>query len=62
MLNLGPLGQMQSLSTYTIVTIGFPLKDESSPEDVVSLLEKAANQIVLAYPVSSILEMGFGMD
>lgn len=50
MLILGPLGQMPSLSTYTLLTLIFPIQEEPSEKYIISTLERAANQIVQAYP------------
>jgi hypothetical protein len=47
LLALGPLGQMPSLSRYTIITLGFALEDRS---DIQSILERAANEIVDSFP------------
>jgi hypothetical protein len=44
------MGQLPSVSTYTLLTLGFPLKDEPQKKYIVSTLEMAANQIVEAYP------------
>ena len=49
MLNLGPLGQFPGVCTYTILTLGFRVKDENQ-QAVISLLEEAASEIVLSYP------------
>jgi len=49
MLTIGSFGQRPGLSTYTLLTFGFPLSDSSASE-VISTLEKAANEIVEAYP------------
>lgn len=50
MFTLGPMGQLTCISTYTLVTLGFPLKDEIQQQNVVSTLEDAAAQMVEAYP------------
>jgi len=47
LLALGPLGQMPSLSRYTIITLGFALEDGS---DIQSILDQAANKIVDSFP------------
>jgi hypothetical protein len=47
LLALGPLGQMPSLSRYTIITLGFALEDGS---DTQSILDRAANEIVDSFP------------
>jgi hypothetical protein len=50
MLNLGPLGQMWGTHTYTILTLGFPIADESQQEAVIQVLSKATSEIIGAYP------------
>ena len=45
---LGPLGQLTP--TYTLITLGFPLEDESQQAPVVATLEKAAEDIIQVYP------------
>lgn len=45
---LGPLGQITP--TYTLVTLGFPLGNESQQAPVISTLEKAAEKLIQAYP------------
>lgn len=50
MFTLGPMGQLPSVSTYTLLTLGFQLKDEPQQTYIYSVLERAANQIVEAYP------------
>ena len=47
LLALGPLGQIPSLSIYTIITLGFSLGDGS---DIQSILDRAANEIVDSFP------------
>lgn len=47
LLDLGPLGQMPRLSRYTIITLGFALKDEL---DIGPILIGAANEIVDSFP------------
>jgi len=47
LLALGPLGQMPSLSRYTIITLGFALEDGF---DIQSILDQAANKIVDSFP------------
>lgn len=47
LLTLGPFGQMPSLSTYTIITLGFSLPDPSNLE---ATLSSAANSIVSSFP------------
>lgn len=49
LLRLGPLGQMPNVSTYTILTLGFPI-EAGSEQHVFSELKNAANKITLAYP------------
>jgi trichothecene 3-O-acetyltransferase len=45
---LGPLGQITP--TYTLLTLGFALENESQQAPVIKTLERAANQIIKAYP------------
>lgn len=47
MFPIGPLGQMPSLSRYTIITLGFAVKDETAAQ---SILDRAANEIVDSFP------------
>jgi hypothetical protein len=49
MLNLGPLGQLPGVCTYTLLTLGFRFRDENQ-QAVISLLEKAAGEIIFSYP------------
>lgn len=57
---LGPFGQMAP--TYTIVTLGFLLENKSQHARVISTLEKAANEIILAYPwlAGQVINEGLG--
>ena len=50
MLNLGPLGQMPQVATYTLLTLGFPIKDDADQDEVVTLLKKVANEMTVSYP------------
>lgn len=50
MFSLGPMGQMPSVSTYTLLTLIFPIKEEPAEKYVISTLQRAANEIVQAYP------------
>ncbi|KFY98591.1 hypothetical protein V498_01381 [Pseudogymnoascus sp. VKM F-4517 (FW-2822)] len=46
--SLGPLGQITP--AYTLVTLGFPIESESQQTAAVYSLEKAAGEIIQAYP------------
>ena len=50
MLKLGPLGQSPHVALYTILTLGFAVKDESHQGAIISVLEKAAIEITISYP------------
>jgi len=50
MFTLGPFGQVPSVSTYTLLTLGFQLQDATQQDAVIRKLERAANDIVVAYP------------
>lgn len=50
MLRLGPFGQQPQITTYTLLTLGFSIKDDSDQDTIVSLLEKSANEMVPCYP------------
>jgi len=50
MFSLGPFGQMPGVSTYTLLTLGFQLQEATQHDAIVSKLERAANNIVAAYP------------
>jgi hypothetical protein len=50
MLKLGPFGQMLHITTYALLTLGFPIKDDSDEDEIVSLLEIAAKEMTLFCP------------
>jgi hypothetical protein len=57
---LGPFGQVAP--TYTIVTLGFPLENESQHAPVISTLERAAHESIQAYPwlAGQVIHEGLG--
>ncbi|KFY42219.1 hypothetical protein V494_02518 [Pseudogymnoascus sp. VKM F-4513 (FW-928)] len=58
--SLGPLGQITP--AYTVVTLGFPIESESQQAAAISTLEKAAREIIQAYPwlAGQVIVEGFG--
>ncbi|OBT64302.1 hypothetical protein VE03_06777 [Pseudogymnoascus sp. 23342-1-I1] len=58
--SLGPLGQITP--AYTIVTLGFPIENESQKAAAISTFEKAAGEIIQAYPwlAGQVIIEGFG--
>jgi hypothetical protein len=41
---------MPGLSTYTLITLGFAVKDREKSSDIASTLERAANKITQSFP------------
>jgi hypothetical protein len=45
---IGPFGHI--VPTYTLLTLGFPVQEESQQGTIIEVLENAANDIIEAYP------------
>ncbi|KFX98989.1 hypothetical protein V495_07598 [Pseudogymnoascus sp. VKM F-4514 (FW-929)] len=58
--SLGPLGQITP--TYTLSTLGFPIENKLQEAAAISTLEKAAREIIQAYPwlAGQVINEGFG--